>query len=83
MSRNINPMKKKVLYAAALILIACAATACEMFEECKFCRTVTTDTRTSEVTEGNEVEYCGAALIAIEAKGTTKIGDLETVYECR
>jgi len=77
-------MKKKILYGVALILIACGATSCELLgEECKFCKTVTTDTRTGEVNEGNEIEYCGAALIAIEAKGTTKIGDLETVYVCR
>jgi hypothetical protein len=76
-------MKKKVLYAAAFVFIAWAATACEALNDCKFCKTVTTDTKTGEVTEGSEIEYCGATLIAIEAKGTTKVGDLETVYECR
>jgi len=76
-------MKKKVIYFAALVMIACAATACEILDDCKVCKTVTTDTSTSQVTEGIEVEYCGAALLAIEAKGVTKIGNLETVYECR
>jgi hypothetical protein len=35
------------------------------------------------VTEGFETEYCGAALIAIEAKAPVTTGTRTTVYECR
>lgn len=83
MNRNNNHMKKKVLYAAAFIFIAWAATSCEALKDCKFCKMVTTDSSTGDVTEGFETEYCGAALIAIEAKGPTTVGKLTTVYQCR
>jgi len=76
-------MKKIILYVAALIFIAWAATSCEALNDCKFCKTVTTDKKTGDVTEGPEVEYCGAKLIAVQTAPPTHVGDLETVYECR
>lgn len=76
-------MKKKILYAAAFLLLAWAAQSCEALEECKFCKMVTTDNTTGGVTEGFETEYCGAALIAIEAKGPTTVGNSTTTWECR
>lgn len=59
-----------------------AASSCEG-ENCKFCKMVTTDSSTGEVTEGFETEYCGVALVAIEAKGAVTVGTRTTVYECR
>ncbi len=76
-------MKKKVLYAAAFLFIAWAATSCTALEDCKFCRTVTTDNSTGDITQGPEAEYCGAALLAIEAKGPTTVLNSTTVWECR
>jgi len=76
-------MKRKFKYAAAFLFLAWAATACEALEECKFCRMITTDNTTAEVTEGFETEYCGASLIAIEAKGPTTVGNTTTTWECR
>ncbi|OFY67915.1 MAG: hypothetical protein A2V64_10850 [Bacteroidetes bacterium RBG_13_43_22] len=76
-------MKKKILYAAAFLFLAWAATSCEALEECKFCQMATTDNTTGDVTYGFETEYCGAALIAIEAKGPTTVGNSTTTWECR
>jgi hypothetical protein len=76
-------MKKKILYAAAFLFIAWAAQSCEALEECKFCKTVTTDNATGDVTYGPETEYCGAALVAIEAKGSTTVGNITTTCDCR
>ena len=76
-------MKKKVLYAAAFLFIAWAATSCEGLEQCKYCRLVETDLITGEVTEGFETEYCGAALIAIEAKGPFVTGTTKAEWVCR
>ncbi|MCX6300589.1 MAG: hypothetical protein NTW82_00215 [Bacteroidia bacterium] len=76
-------MKKKVLYAAAFLFIVWAATSCEALDECKFCKMITTDNTSGSVTEGFETEYCGAALITIEAKGPTTVGNSTTTWECR
>ena len=76
-------MKKKILYAAAFLFIVWAAQSCEALDECKFCKMVTTDNVTGEVTEGFETEYCGASLVAIEAKGPTTVGNSTTTWECR
>ena len=76
-------MKKKIKYAAAFLFLAWAATSCEALSDCKFCRMVTTDNSTGDVTYGNETEYCGAELIAVEAKGSTTVGSLTTTWECR
>lgn len=76
-------MKRKLLFGATFLLLAWGATSCEALNDCKFCRMVTTDSATGAITEGNETEYCGAALIAIEAKGETTTGTLTTVWTCR
>ncbi len=76
-------MKRLTLYVAALLFIAWAATSCEALKDCKFCKMVTTDSSNGQVTEGFETEYCGAALVAIQAKGSVTVGTKTTVYECR
>ncbi len=76
-------MKKKLLYASAFVLLAWAVTSCEALQDCKFCKMVTTDNTTGDVTEGFETEYCGAELIAIQAKGKTTVGNLTTEWICR
>jgi hypothetical protein len=76
-------MKRKLLFAASFVLVAWAATSCEALNDCKVCKLVTTDSSNGEVTEGFETEYCGAALIAIEAKDPVTTGTRTTVYECR
>ena len=76
-------MKKKILYAAAFIFIAWAATSCEGLEQCLFCKLVSTDSSNGEVTEGFETEYCGARLIAIQAVGPKTVGTVTTEYVCR
>lgn len=76
-------MKKKILYAAAFVLLAWAAQSCEALDECKICRIVSTDDTTGEVTEGFETEYCGAALIAIEAQKPKTVLGVTSEYVCR
>ncbi len=76
-------MKRKLLFAASFVFVAWAATSCEALSDCKVCKLVTTDSSNGEVTEGFETEYCGATLIAIEAKAPVTTGSRTTVYECR
>ena len=76
-------MKRRLLFAASFLFIAWAATSCEALSDCKFCKLVTTDSSTGDVTEGFETEYCGASLIAIESKAPVVTGTLTTKYVCR
>lgn len=76
-------MKRKILFAAAFLFVAWAATSCESLSGCKVCKVVTTDSSNGDVTEGPETEYCGAALIAIEAQAPTTTGTLTSRYRCR
>lgn len=75
-------MKRKLLFAAAFFFVAWAVTSCESLSDCKFCRTVATDSYDGSVVEGGETEYCGAALLAIQGK-SFKVGTVTTTYKCR
>lgn len=76
-------MKRKLLFGVSFVLIAWAVTSCEALSDCKFCKLKTTDSATGDVTYGFETEYCGAALIAIEAKAPVTVGTVTTTYVCR
>ena len=80
---NFVRMKRKLLFGAAFLFVVWAATSCEALSDCKFCKMVTTDSATGDVTDGFETEYCGADLIAIEAKTPTTTGTLTTTWSCR
>jgi len=83
LSCKITNMKRKLLFGATFLFLAWAATSCEALSECKFCKTVSRDSSTGDVNEGFETEYCGAALIAIEAKDPVTVGTVTTTWECR
>ena len=80
MAHNITGMKKKLLFVAAVVLIACAFTSCT--KTCKFCKDVTYENG-SVINEGTETQYCGAALLAEEAIPDHTVGDLTVKVECR
>lgn len=72
-------MKRKLLAAASVLFIAATFSACE--ENCKICRQNTYVDGTLDV-EGDDQEYCGAALLAIEAMDDVEIGNTVTKWEC-
>lgn len=77
-------MKRKILFASLFILLSWGLTSCEDLIQCKKCRLVSTDLSTGEITEDpNETEYCGAALLAIEATPAKTVGNVRTEYVCR
>jgi len=76
-------MKRNFLFGLSFLFVAWAATSCTALSDCKFCKMVTTDSSTGQVTNGNETEYCGATLIALEAKAPVTTGNLTTKYVCR
>ena len=77
-------MKRKLLFGAAFLFVAWAATSCEALQDCKTCKQVFYLKGTSTVDhEGADSDYCGAELISIKTMGTVTIGDYDAKYECR
>lgn len=77
-------MKRVLIIAGGFILMTMALTSCEsLFQKCKVCELVKYDEDGKEFDRGTPIEYCGAELLAIEAKGTWEIGKLTAKWECR
>ena len=75
-------MKRKLLFGASFIFIACAFTSCEALSDCGFCKNVTYENG-SVINEGSETEYCGADLVAQKAIDPVTVGDRTTKVKCR
>jgi fructose-1,6-bisphosphatase/sedoheptulose 1,7-bisphosphatase-like protein len=82
LTRNIIYMKRKLLFGAAFLFVAWAATSCESITGCKFCKNVTYENGTV-INSGSETEYCGADLVKKEATPDVPVGSLVTKVECR
>jgi hypothetical protein len=77
-------MKRKILFVSALICMTLSFHACDELSNCKVCKQVTKYDSTGEVYfEGNESEYCDAALIGIQATQPVSAGGKTTRWECR
>ncbi len=75
-------MKYRLFFVAILILMTFTFTSCESLTGCKVCRQVTyVDNKIEQ--EGNESEYCGAELVAIEAADDIVTGNTRVTWECR
>ena len=78
-------MKKKIIFAAAFILIAWSVTSCDaLLKKCKTCKIVTRTSGGTEVTSGSPTEYCGTDLVTIQATPaiTDPVTGNITKYEC-
>jgi hypothetical protein len=75
-------MKKKLLFAAAFIVITWSFNSCSSLSNCKFCKTVEYENG-SVINSGTETEYCGADLIKEEAIPDVTVGSITTKVECR
>ena len=75
-------MKRKLVYAAGLLLIACTFTSCEMLGDgCQICQTVSYENG-NPIAWGTEAEYCDHELIAIKAITPTTTNGVTTQWEC-
>jgi hypothetical protein len=75
-------MKYKLIFSLFLILMTFTFNSCESLTGCKICRQVTyVDEKIEQ--EGNESEYCGAELVAIEAASDIVTGNTRVTWECR
>ena len=75
-------MIRKLLFGAAFLFVAWAATSCEALSGCKFCKNITYENG-SVINSGGETEYCGADLIKKEATLDVTVGSLTIKVECR
>jgi hypothetical protein len=77
-------MKKKVLYAVALLMMASLFNSCE--DSCKTCSYVIYDSNDEFVRSELAAEYCGADLIARQAAPDVVVGEGDllttTKFEC-
>ncbi|MGD0341340.1 MAG: hypothetical protein ABSA76_06505 [Bacteroidales bacterium] len=73
-------MKKKLIFIAALVFIACAFTSCT--KTCKNCKQVVYINGSYDHDASSEQEYCGAELTAIELTKDVTIGNTTTKWEC-
>jgi hypothetical protein len=76
-------MKRKLFFAAGFFLITFAFTSCEALSNCKICQQNTYDLKGNLIVEGNETEYCDAALIKVEATPDVNSGITISKWECR
>jgi hypothetical protein len=77
-------MKKKLLFAVSLIIIAWSVTACDaLLKNCAYCKLVTRDGAGAIVSEESETEYCDVNLATIKAIPPTPVGPNTARYECR
>lgn len=75
-------MKRKLAYAAGLLLIACSFTACSILgDNCAVCRLVSYENG-NQIDTQYESEYCGNDLLAIKATPPTTTGGVTTQWEC-
>lgn len=76
-------MKRKIVLGISFIIMTLAFTTCESLGTCKVCKQVTYEIGGGIISEDPEAEYCGAALIAIEAKSDIIVGNTRISWECR
>ena len=76
-------MKTKILFLFAFLSMAIGFNSCEgLLDDCKYCQINTYEAEVL-IIEGSESEYCGAELIAIQAKADVVDGAYTIKWECR
>jgi hypothetical protein len=74
-------MKRKLMYAAAFVLIALSFPSCQ--KNCKVCQQNTYDSGGTLLTTGSDTEYCDAYLLGIEATKDVTVAGVTTKWVCR
>jgi len=73
-------MKKFSFILIAFLFVSAITVSCT--EDCKNCKTRTTNNSTSQVTDGTATEYCDEDLETVENEEPTTVGDNTTVWVC-
>ena len=74
-------MKRKLAYAAGLLLVACSFTACDMLGSCQTCQTVSYENG-NPTAWGSLAEYCDDDLYTIKTTPPTTVNGVTTQWEC-
>jgi len=75
-------MKRKLAYAASLLLVACTFTACDMLGGgCQTCQTVSYENG-NPIDWGTPAEYCDDDLVTIKTIPPTTTNGVTTQWEC-
>ena len=75
-------MKRKLAYAAGLLLVACTFTACDILgDNCEICQLVSYDNGNPYL-YGPETEFCGDELFKIKTKPPETSGSITIKWEC-
>ena len=78
----LKKMKRKLAYAAGLLLVACTFTACDMLGgSCQTCQTVSYENG-NPTAWGIPAEYCDDELVAIKATSPWTVNGVTTQWEC-
>jgi hypothetical protein len=76
-------MKRKLLYAAGVIIIAFSFNSCEGLT-CKVCSQNTYNASSGDlITAGSDTEYCDAELVKIEATPPVTVLGVTTKWVCK
>lgn len=73
---------KKIVYLILFLLLSAGLTSCEgLLDDCSICR-LNVYENGNLINSMQEAEYCGAELIAIQAKAPETVGSTTYVWEC-
>ncbi len=76
-------MKRKLFFIISLVLISISFTSCGLIGgDCEVCRYASYDSSTGSTTYTDEIEYCGAELLAMKSTGSSTNGSVTTSVEC-
>jgi len=78
----LKKMKRKLAFAAGLLLVACTFTACDMLGgSCQTCQTVSYENG-NPIAWGIPADYCDDELVAIKATPPSTTNGVTTQWEC-
>jgi hypothetical protein len=81
--RNMTNMKRKLLFGVLFVFATWAASSCDSLGKCQTCKYVIYENGSVVNPSASESEYCGADLIARQAKDDVTVGSQTTKFECR
>jgi hypothetical protein len=75
-------MKRKLAFAAGLLLVACTFTACDMLGgSCQTCQTVSYENG-NPIASGTPADYCDNDLVTIKRTPPSTVNGVTTQWEC-
>ena len=81
-TKNLQMMKRRLLYASCFILLTCSFNACEILgDSCQTCQTVSYENG-YPIGYGTEARFCDEELLAIKAIAPVTSNGVTIKWEC-